>query len=391
VCQKFEGIASGITLQEIEAQSDFLSNHDALSEWPAKEVTVILVAYTISAQHRVTSTYAISKLCADMGFASATSDAIRKLWAHCDRLRHPACGKFHSAANAVWRADVVALTDVSDHMQTSMLSDDLTLDSVQTLLDVILDRSEEEVMASRKQHQSSLDDEAAPWRHIATDPKTVETLSMVAELVLASDTGFVPLPMIMDFVKARDCGWGRWPNELVAKLLRYLPLVYVHFADVESESSTEAQYIAARPPGGRVYLSQIARLAATTHNAATNTEKRLKELPIKDFLVSMECEKDRRVFKGLVAKLTSPTFVKQTFQWNYRSMSRVCAELDLVDVFLVDLNSLLTSVQYNTEISLSKRKRMRRTVRMKSDLSQFLARKRGTDQGGRPSLIDEYS
>ena len=108
---------------------------------------------------------------------------------------------------------------------------------------------------------------------------------------------------------------------------------------------------------------------------------------MQQYLQSMDTERDRRVFKGIVAQITSDTFVRSAFNWRKGSIAAIRADLEMVDFYIADLNRLLTSVDYCAIVSASKRKAVRMKVRLALAQSGYLERKRG----GRPSLLHAYS
>ena len=226
----------------------------------------------------------------------------------------------------------------------------------------------------------------------------LELLHFAAEITINSESGFVPVEDMMQILQAAEgdgsctdqahCPWlhGR-KNRFVSKLLQHLPVMYLDFHEVCGGNLQKSQCFTSRPTGGPEMLHQIVSLVAMVDTAATNTQSKIESLPVQQYLQSMETERDRRVFKGIVAQITSDSFVRSAFNWRKGSIAAIKADLGMVDFYIADLNRLLTSVDYCATVSVSKRKAMRVKVRLALAQSGFLERKRG----GRPSLLHAYS
>lgn len=253
------------------------------------------------------------------------------------------------------------------------------------------------VKAARKartkhKHAKFLQQGQEPWGAICSDVPTLEALHIVGSAILCSDSGFIGLETASNLVEHiygghnSECPWLSRKSIVSRKLLKYLPVVSVQLDSNKSGKATSIN-LAARPIEGGQMLQQLTTLASIANESASETEATLRRLPIKDFLRVMDSERDRRVFKGVITAVTSPTFVQSAFGWQSGSIATISEDLGLVGCYLSDLHLLLQSVEYCCTSSLAVRKRMRREALLRLSLNGFLGKKRG----GRPSLIQKYS
>jgi hypothetical protein len=221
---------------------------------------------------------------------------------------------------------------------------------------------------------------------------TLEALLLVGSAIQCSDSGFLELETASELVahvfhiQDCKCAWLSRKHLMLSKLMKYLPIISVKLDGAVSGKSTSFN-ISARPPEGNCMLQQVATLAAIANSASSQTQTALRSLPMKAFLQVMETERDRRVFKGVIAAVTNPTFVRSAFNWHSGSIANISEELGLVDYYLADLHKMMQSVDYCNATSTAVRKRMRREALLRLNLNGFLGERRG----GRPSLIEQYS
>jgi hypothetical protein len=172
-------------------------------------------------------------------------------------------------------------------------------------------------------------------------------------MVLTSETGFVSLANVIEMLKEmEDAGehlsWLHGhPSRVLDKLLRYLPVIHLEFDQSSPNGTMKASVLAARPPNGSQFLHLLEAMAAQADHAANDTTNKLRAAPVKQYLRAMDTERDRRIFKGVVAQLTSDSFVRSAFNWHKSSIADIKGELDLVEFYMSDLNKLFNSVQYH--------------------------------------------
>lgn len=345
----------------------------------------MLHAFTVCAKHNQNNvnSWAISTL---LHTIQLTQDAwhtvrgLQNLWEQCSRQSAPKQA-FIAMRNLAWRQRSAASMHISEHVSTSLLPDDVGLtDAMGTIADLL----EQSRVLKKQNHHKFLSADQEPWSHIARNVADLEALMAVGEAVSCCETGFISCTVLMEIVEElwegpNGCPWLRKMCTFREKLLRYLPVVSVQVPT--------GFMVGMHPPGGQHFLTQITQLASSLHSAASETQERLRAMPMRDYLRSMGCERDRRVFKGVIAQLTSPTFCKQQFNWQHDSIARIQEDLSLVDSYLSDLNNLLSSFEYCTETSAAKRRAMRRKARVSRALAGFL----GAKHGGRPSKLRQYS
>ena len=286
---------------------------------------------------------------------------------------------------------------VSDHVTSSNLPEELDLqDVINFFAEMLSEDFQQHHKASKQNHHKKPPSYTDPWSVIMSSVRDLEWLSLAAEVVLSSETGFVSVKdlqaMLQDFEVTlpggSTCPWlNSQPRDFIGKLLRYLPVLHLKFNDVTTSGVEQMSMIAARPTGGSQMLCQIASLAAATNHAANHTEQSFRDLPIKKYLQCMDTERDRRVVKGIIAQMTSETFVRSAFNWKRDSISKIKSDLGIVEFYVAELSNLLNSVEYCMTESPAVRKRMRRAARVALAQSGFLEQKRG----GRTSKLSEYS
>ena len=191
----------------------------------------------------------------------------------------------------------------------------------------------------------------------------------------------------MNSIYDGGCPWAIRPCTLKKKLLNYLPVITIDLN--QSVSGVGAvTLVSARPPDGSQFLQQLCVMASKANKAAAKTQEIIQGLPISDYLLVMDTEKDRRVFKGLVAAVTNPTFVRQNFNWSRSSIAQISEDLDVVGCFVADYHEMMHSIEYCNTASVQKRRQMRKQANLQLKLNDFLS---SHGHGGRPSLILEYS
>jgi hypothetical protein len=241
-------------------------------------------------------------------------------------------------------------------------------------------------------HTAFLTAQQQPWSRICSSVADLEALQLVAQAVSYSDSGFLLLETAQEIVQSvffehsLTCSWAAKPCFLVEKLLRYLPIIVLGLNQSVS-GEKQIMSIAARPSDGSQFLQQIVTLATTVNQAATRTQETLRDLPIHDYLLVMETERDRRVFKGLVVAVTNKTFVRQAFGWERGSIAKISEDLGVVDCFVADFHGMLRSIEYHGTTSSAQRKRMRHESLLQLAVNGFLGSKK---RGGRPSKIRQF-
>jgi len=228
-----------------------------------------------------------------------------------------------------------------------------------------------------------------PWRHMATKTDCLELLAIAAGIILSCDTGFVLLSTLREMLTSCHgvssyCLTGSY--RLRDTLLWHLPVVMVKMPNGDREHLQ--LFFAARPVGGVGQLNSMVSMAASLQAAAGKSCKKMCELPIRSYLRALDSEKDRRIMKALIVKLTSQSFVRAAFNWKASSMAQISEEMDLVDVYLGGLHQLLASVDYACTHSDYERRKMRLMAMQSAATSRWMLRK---SLGGRPSLIERYS
>jgi hypothetical protein len=285
---------------------------------------------------------------------------------------------------------------ISQYVQASPLPEHLSL---QECLDTIEEISSPESQQKYKEariaradhiHAKFLRQGQEPWAPICSAIPTLDALQIVGNAILCSDSGFVGLDTAVSLVVHvyadydEECPWVSRKHKVIEKLLRYLPIMCVQL-DASLSGQATTYNFSARPPD--VNLHQVATMAAIANTATAQTQVALRSLPMDQYLQAMGSERDRRIFKGVIAAITNPTFVRSAFNWQAGSIASIGEDLGLIDCYLSDLHQMLQSVSYCSTPSPAIRKRMRRQALLRSSLNGFLTQKRG----GRPSLIDRYS
>jgi hypothetical protein len=169
-------------------------------------------------------------------------------------------------------------------------------------------------------------------------------------------------------------------------LLRYLPVVAI---DVRNLRQALETWLCAKLPESDEYIVQLATLARAASENSLSVQEKLKNLPVRKYLLFSPQEQDRQVFKGLIAQLTSPQFVQQQFNSRSKSIGSIVEELDSVAFYLAELDNLSSSFQYVVEPSKCRRRKMRARARAELAVTAFMRRK--GKKGGRPSKLVQYS
>lgn len=379
---------------QIAAAEDVLKNFSQLCDgFTKQEIAAIFHVFVTCARNGITSTVVVAMLCVTLHVAVVhTPVQIRKLWSslrdirqHCTPIQ-----AYYKATKKHYKG--VASCKVSEHVQSSTLPEHMDLSGVVDRLAEMQDAS----FQARRKRKSDMKEAAVAanysfWQKIAADLQTIEALEVVGRMIDCCDSGFVQLNTIKAAVDSvfeehsESCGWSTRCQRLVEKLLKYLPVVHIVIGKGAGDANVD--FLAARPPGGNEFLRQIASLAEMAENAYQETKRKLGALPVKQYLTVIDTERDRRVFKGLVAQITNHTFVRSEFGWRKESIASIEEELGLVEFHTADMHNLLLSMEYVGTKSVAKRKRMRRDARAKWALLGYLNQKRG----GRPSKLEKYS
>ena len=361
----------------------------------AHDVARLLHTFILFPVLGITSTTCMATMYSQLKVCRLDAGQVLQLWrlCYCAGADSESMKTFNAQCRKAQQHRSSMLSRVSDDVHTSLLPDGMSMSDAITILDGMTGSKFQTVLkANTKQKAKILNEDQAPWRKVACDVPCLDALATVALGILSCDTGFLDLSTVVEMVRSvyaehkATCSWLRRPKELLSQLMRYLPVTSVRFYAAKSGQKTVFK-VAARPPNGHQFLKQVQTLASVANINANATQNTLKALPMASYLMTLETERDRRAFKGLVVAVTNPTFARSTFNWKHASIGKISEDLELVDVYLADVQQLISSVEYCNTVSPAVRKRMRREAMVRLSLAGFLGKKRG----GRPSKIEQYS
>lgn len=260
----------------------------------------------------------VCDLCEESGaFGALEAPALRRKWRELLERRVEAALRLQAKYRWFLESREKASVAVADGVSMNRrLPDGLDLQGAIAALGRILD-GEESMIQRNRRHASKVacPGWAASWSSILGSPCKVKSLLLVAVAIANSESGFFSLADARELAEEAFDGeaspWAR-PFQFKDFLLRYLPVIAIDVRDSNQASHTR---FCAKPPESDKYIVQLATLARQANQNSLAVQDKLKSLPVRKYLLYLSQEQDRRVFKGLIAQVTSPQFVQQAFGW----------------------------------------------------------------------------
>ncbi|GAQ93096.1 hypothetical protein KFL_012960010 [Klebsormidium nitens] len=384
-------ILKGLSFGERELEGldlKFAVEEAILSEgWCGAEVCCLVASVWVWQQRGLWQRFPIALCCEGVGvLKNRTAEELRRKW------RELVAGRFRPAVFVEnrYKQEMKVLADKSEKIGEGVyinraLEESVALDETIRVFEQLLEEvaSTQQLWTAKKE---SVAEWAKPWARVAGDAAKLTVLLEISSAISLAESRFFSLSDAHTFAQQSYAEmdlrypFQAKPSNLLDCLLRYLPIISV----TVTVDSSEVQ-LCARPLQSDAFIRQFATLARQLQEKSQETRNRVRELPVQKYITFLDTEKDRRVFKGVVAQLTSPEFVQKEFGWRTGSVAAIVAELEGMATYLGSLDVLFRAATS----SETPRRKKKAAARAELKATRFLLRKGAA--GGRPSLLTKYS